>query len=107
MTPEDIIDYCEINNIKLEPTDHGTIIVDVPDKSLWSDDLSQAVKRNKDILIRMLRSQEETEAYRVKNCGNPKCLYQCVYIHNLDRCPWLLDEGTYKWKSREWKRVLH
>jgi hypothetical protein len=102
MTPEEIIDYCQAHNIKLEPTDHGTIIVDVPDRSLWSEELTQAVKTHKPEIISLLYSKSD-----FKGCGNLHCLFRCEYIRNLDKCPFLLNEGTYKWKGGEWKRVLH
>ena len=109
MTPEEIIEYCQANNIALEPTDRGTIIVDVPDKSLWSEGLSEAVKAHKPELIRILQVKSTFEDPPSITCENSKCSQcsHCVYIHNLDKCPWLLDEGIYKWKGEEWKKVLH
>jgi len=107
MTPEEIISYCQANDIRLEPTDKGTIIIDIPDKSVWSNDLTEAISKHKAELIHLLYVQSTFSEKITNGCGNNKCLYKCPYIGNIEKCPWNLSEGTYRWKDGQWGRVLH
>lgn len=107
MTPEKIIAYCRAHNITLEPTDKGTIIIDIPDKAVWSKELTEAISQHKVELMRLLYIEGAFRGEIVDGCGNSKCLYQCLFMKDIGKCPYHLTEGTYRIKGGEWKRVLH
>ncbi len=107
MTLGEIIAYCQAHNIGLEPTDKGTIIVDVPDKSVWSNDLTEAISKHKVELMGLLYVQSTFSEKITNSCGNNKCLYKCLYVESIGKCPYHLPEGTYRWKEKGWTRTLH
>jgi hypothetical protein len=107
MTPEKIIQYCQAHNITLEPTEKGTIIIDVPDKSLWSNALTESISKYKKELISILRVQHMFNEKIVSDCENNRCFYQCLYMGSIDKCPYHLPEGTYRWNDNGWKGTLH
>jgi len=107
MTPTEILNYCHKNNIELEPTDKGTIRINITDTSTWSEELKAAIVTHKPALIRLLNTQSVFEAPEIIECENAKCSCDCLYPDNIFKCPWNLPEGTYKWNECEWKRVVH